>query len=308
MDYVAHWKDRTELPTKNFVRWLGVGGSKFYDWRQRYGKVNEHNAQIPRDTWLEDWEKQAILEFHDKHPLDGYRQLAFMMLDDDVVAVSPSSVYRVLKQARCLDRHSWAPSKKGTGFVQPLAAHGHWHVDVAYLNLGGTFYYLCSLLDGFSRYIVHWEIREHMNECDVETIIQRALEKYPDARPRIISDNGPQFIAKDFKTFIRMAGLTHVRTSPYYPQSNGKIERWHGSIKRECIRPASLESLADAQRRVASYVEHYNHVRLHSALRYVTPADKLNGLDQLIFDERDWKLEAARERRRLARQQAREVA
>jgi hypothetical protein len=108
--------------------------------------------------------------------------------------------------------------------VQPLAAHEHWHVDVSYLNLGGTFYYLCSLLDGYSRLIVHWEIRERMTERDVETIVQRGLEKFPDARPRIISDNGPQFIARDFKEFVGLSGITHVRTSPYYPQSNGKLE------------------------------------------------------------------------------------
>jgi putative transposase len=308
VDYVAYWTERTELPRKRLVAWLGIGPSKFYDWRQRYGKVNEHNAQVPRDWWLEDWEKRAILDYHDRHPLEGYRRLTFMMLDNDVVAVSPSSVYRVLKQAGRLDRRDWAPSKKGTGFVQPLAAHHHWHVDISYINLGGTFYYLCSLLDGYSRYIVHWEIRERMNESDVETILQRGLEKYPGARPRIISDNGPQFIARDFKEFIRLTGITHVRTSPYYPQSNGKLERWHASLKRECIRPASLESLVDAQRRVTTYVEHYNHVRLHSALGYVTPADKLHGYEHLIFGDRDQKLEAARDRRRLARQQAKEVA
>ena len=114
-----------------------------------------------------------------------------MMLDDDIVAVSPSSVYRVLKAAGRLDRHQNSPSKKGTGFVQPSAPHKHWHVDISYLNLGGTFYYLCSLLDGYSRFLVHWEIRESMTEQDVETIIQRAREKFPEENPRIISDNGP---------------------------------------------------------------------------------------------------------------------
>lgn len=103
-------------------------------------------------------------------------------------------------------------------------------------------------------------------------------------------------------------GLTHVRTSPYYPQSNGKLERWHGSIKRECIRPASPESLEEALRRVAQYVDDYNHVRLHSALGYITPADKLNGLEAVIFAERDRKLEEARARRKQARQALAEVA
>ena len=308
VDYVQRWSQRTELPKTRLIGWLGVGTSKFYQWQDRYGRANEHNGQVPRDFWLEDWERQAILDFHDRHPLDGYRRLAFMMLDDDVVAVSPSTVYRTLKAAGRLDRRKFSPSKKGSGFVQPLVAHQHWHIDISYLNVAGTFYFLITVLDGFSRYIVHWEIREKMEETDVETVVQRALEKYPGEKPRIISDNGPQFIARDFKEFIRLLGMTHVRTSPYYPQSNGKLERWHGTVKRECIRPAAPASLEEARRRVADYVEHYNHVRLNSAIGYLAPADKLNGLADVIFAQRDRKLEAARQRRQQARQAAREVA
>jgi transposase InsO family protein len=294
---VARWTKRTELPVKKFTAWLGIGTSKFYDWRDRYGKVNEHNAQIPRDTWLEDWEKQAIVAYHHQHPLEGYRRLAFMMLDEDVVAVSPSSAYRVLQAAGLLDRHNTKASLKGQGFQQPLGPHEHWHVDVAYVNIAGTFYFLCSVLDGYSRAIVHWEIRPKMEEQDVEVILQRAKEKYPDARPRIISDNGPQFLAKDFKQFIRLCGMTHVRTSPYYPQSNGKLERFHRTIKGDCLRPACPATLDEARRHVTRYVAHYNQVRLHSALGYVTPEQKLAGMERDIFDERDRKLAEARQRR-----------
>jgi transposase InsO family protein len=231
-----------------------------------------------------------------------------MMLDADVVACSPSSVYRVLSQAGLLQRHNAKPSSKGKGFVQPLAPHEHWHVDVSYLNIAGTFYYLCSLLDGCSRSIVHGEIRETMTEVDVEQIVQRARERFPGVTPRVISDNGPQFIAKDFKEFIRVCGMTHVRTSPYYPQSNGKIERFHRTIKGDCIRAETPLTLADAQRVVARYVEHYNTVRLHSAIGYVTPQAKLEGRDKEILAERDRKLEAARERRKQKRQAQRQAA
>jgi putative transposase len=165
--------------------------------------------------------------------------------------------------------------------------------------------YLCSLLDGCSRFIIHWEIRQTMTEVDVETIIQRARERFPGGHPRIISDNGPQFIAKDFKEFIRICGMTHVRTSPYYPQSNGKKERWYKTFKGECIRVKTPLSLDDARRVVADFVAHYNQVRLHSAIGYVAPADKLAGRETEIFTERDRKLNAARERRRAARQAAR---
>ena len=163
------------------------------------------------------------------------------------------------------------------GLVQPLAPHEHWHVDVSYINVAGTFYYLCSLLDGCSRFIVHQELCESMTEADVEIIIQRALEKHPKAKPRIISDNGPQFIAKDFKEFVRVAGLTHVKTSPYYPQSNGKIERWHKSLKADCIRPGTPLDIEQPRRLIASFVDHHNTVRLHSSIGYITPQNKLLG-------------------------------
>jgi len=305
VDFVARWSTLTEIPAKQFVAWLGIAKGKFYDWKNRYGKANEHNANIPRDHWIEEWERQAIIEYHDRHPLEGYRRLTFMMLDEDVVAVSPSTTYRVLRKAGLLDRWNPGKSKKGTGFVQPDGPHKHWHIDVAYLNVAGTFYYLCSLLDGYSRSIVHWEIREAMTEADVETIVQRARETYPDVRPRIISDNGPQFIAKDFKIFIRLAGMTHVRTAPYYPQSNGKIERWHKTVKATTIRPTPPRSLEEARRLVGAFVEHYNTVRLHSAVGYVTPADKLAGREKTIWAERDRKLEAARELRAQRRAAAR---
>jgi len=302
VDFVRDWGEKCEIPACRFVRWIGIATSKFHDWKLRFGQVNEHNAWVPRDHWLTNEEKERIRLFARQHPCEGYRRLTFMMLDADVVACSPASVYRVLKAAGLLAGQSPTPTKKGTGFVHPLRPHEHWHVDVSYLNIAGTFYFLCSVLDGCSRFVVHWEIREKMEETDVETILQRARENYPETSPRIITDNGPQFIARDFKEFIRIAGMTHVRTSPYYPQSNGKIERWHKTLKGDCIRLRVPLSLDDARRLVTDFVEHYNTVRLHSAIGYITPKDKLAGRDQEIFAERDRKLVEARERRRCLRQ------
>ena len=304
MDFFRRWSEKTEIGVGKFITWLGIRSSKFYQWQQRYGRVNEHNGWIPRDFWLEAWEKEAIIQYHHEHPLEGYRRLTFMMLDGDVVAVSPSSVWRVLRNAGLLSRWKGKPSLKGTGFMQPLQPHEHWHVDVSYINVSGTFYYLCSVLDGCSRYVVHWDLRESMTEADVEIILERAKEKYPEARPRIISDNGPQFIARDFKEFIRVSGMTHVRTSPYYPQSNGKLERWHQSVKSECIRPLTPLTLEDARRLIQRYVDYYDGVRLHSAIGYVTPADRLVGRQAEIHAARDRKLEQARQLRQLRRQQA----
>ncbi|HEV1286862.1 MAG TPA: transposase, partial [Bryobacteraceae bacterium] len=122
-----------------FLEWLGIRASKFYGWRDRYGQGNEHHGWVPRDFWLEQWEKQAIIDFHLKNPLEGYRRLTFMMLDQDVVAVSPSRVWRVLGQAGLLSKWKGKSSKKGTGLEQPLPAHGHGHIDISYINISGTF-------------------------------------------------------------------------------------------------------------------------------------------------------------------------
>ena len=301
VDYVRHWSQRTEIAARDMVNSIGISRSKFYDWQKRYGRVNEHNAWLARDFWLTDAEKRAIIDYYGDHPLEGYRRLTYMMMDEGIVAVSPSSVYRALSDAGLLSRWDRKPSKKGAGFQQPLKPHEHWHIDISYMNICGTFYYMCSILDGFSRYIVHWDIRESMTEGDVEIILQRAKEKFPHARPRIISDNGPQFVAKDFKEFIRISGMTHVKTSPYYPQSNGKLERYHKTIKGDCIRVKTPLSLADCVRIVTEFVEHYNNRRLHSALDYITPKDKLDGRAEAILAQRDSKLAAAREARKAMR-------
>ena len=225
-----------------------------------------------------------------------------MMIDQDVAYVSPATVYNILKRAGLMGKRESLPSRKGKGFIQPTGPHRHWHVDISYINVCGTFYYLCSVLDGYSRYIVNWDIRESMKEADVELVIEGAKEAVRKGiKPRIISDNGPQFIAKDFKQYIRMSGMDHVRTSPYYPQSNGKIERWHKELKRDCIRARSLSDLAEARSAIEEFVLDYNTKRLHSAIGYVTPLCKLQGGEGEVFKNRDRKLEQARKHREVVR-------
>jgi hypothetical protein len=146
VDYVRYWNGRTEVTAQQLVGWLGIRSSKFHDWQKRYGKVNEHNAWIPRDWWLEDWEKEAIVRFAWEYPLEGYRRLAFMMLDRDVVAASPSSVYRVLKGAGRIGRQPGKPSRKGTGFQQPIRPHEHWHLDISYIKTSETECRCCHAL------------------------------------------------------------------------------------------------------------------------------------------------------------------
>jgi len=288
----------------SILSWIGLRKSKFYDWKGRYGIANEHNGKIPRDFWLEEWEKTAIIQFFTQNPLNGYRRLCFMMNDANILAVSPSTVRNVLRAAGLMDKRKFTPSKKGTGFCQPRAPHEHWHIDVSYINLSGTFYYFASILDGYSRAILHWDIAEKMTEADIEILIEGAKEKYGRVKPRIITDNGPQFIARDFKEFIRLSGMTHVRTSPFYPQSNGKIESMHKTLKTECIRPKAPRSLDEARAAIEDFVFQYNNIRLHSGISYVTPQTKLAGKESEVFRQRDFRIEQARIKRKANRRAA----
>ena len=132
----------------------------------------------------------------------------------------------------------------------------------------------------------------------MEITIQRALEKFPNVSPRIISDNGSQYISKDFRSFLKETGLQHIRTSVNYPQSNGKIERFHRSINSECLKSHSLIDLEDARKQKAQYIKYYNTKRLHSALYYITPGDFLNGKADEILKTRQKKLNDALDSRK----------
>ena len=258
---------------------------------------NNHNGKIPKSHWLLPDEREKIISYCKYKVEEGYRRLTYMMLDEDIVAVSPSTTYRVLKRAGLLNRWQRRKTLKGKGFKQPLKPHEHWHIDISYINILGTMFFLICILDGASRYIIHHELRTNMTEYDVELTLQRAKEKYPAARPRIISDNGSQFISREFKEFIRLSGFTHVRTSVGYPQSNGKLERFHGTVKSEEIRRNSYTDLADARKRIAAYIDYYNTKRLHSAIYYLTPEDVLLGRTKDRLKERQNKLDVAKKNR-----------
>lgn len=286
---------------------IGLNEQKFYEWKSKYGAAFKHNGKQPKDFWLTGEEKSAIIEYARKHSESGYRRMCYEMMDAGVVAVSPTTVFRILRDNGLLNRFPRpSPTKKGSGFEQPLVPNEHWHIDISYLNICGTFYYFCSILDGYSRKIIAWEIAQAMTEAQVEIIIERAKEQYPEARARIISDNGPQFIARDFKEYIKISGMTQVRTSPFYPQSNGKIERFHQTLKNESIRQQVPLSLENAIKIVGNFIEKYNSQRLHSSIGYITPNDKMAGKAEEIWRNRDEKLETARKLRKSAREKSSE--
>ena len=284
---------------------IGLNKVTYYRWLKRCGQPNRHNGKIPKSHWLTPEEIKMIEDyarghysFNDYYLRDGYRRIAYNMLDEDIVAASPSSVYRVLKIAGLLNL--WNTEKKnlkGSGFKQPDGPHKHWHTDIKYLNFNGSFLFLISVIDGYSRYIVHHEIRHTMTSYDTELIVQKAMDKFPGVKPRIITDNGAQYISKEFKQFIKQAELEHITTSVKYPQSNGKIERFHRSINQECLRIISPVSFDEYKIYVEDYVNFYNTKRLHASLNYLTPEDYLVGRKNDKLKLREAKLENAEQLR-----------
>ena len=272
VEHVGYLSTRSGIPVRKLLSHIGLCRVKYYNWLRRAGTPNRHNGSIPKSHWLTPEEIKIIEDYAREHYAenayfikDGYRRITYKMLDLDIVAVHPSSVYRILKSAGLLNK--WNTDKKntkGNGFRQPDGPHKHWHVDIKYLNFLGTYLFLISVLDGYSRYVLHHEVRLTMSEYDVELTIQKARDKFPGARPRVITDNGSQFISKEFKEFIKTAELTHIRTSVRYPESNGKIERFHRTISEECLRIKHPVTIEDYRIYIEDYVNFYNVVRLHA--------------------------------------------
>jgi putative transposase len=289
---------KANTPLNKLLVMIGISSSKYYSWIDRHEQPNNHNCIIPKKHWILDWERETIINYSRTHIGEGYRRLTYMMIDDNIAAVSPSTTYRVLKSAGLLNRwNKVKKSSKGNGFDQPILPHQHWHTDIKYVNFRGTFLFLISVIDGYSRYIVYHELRTNMQVYDVQIVIQRTLEKYPGVKPRLITDNGSQYISKDFAEYLKLVGLQHIRTSIAYPQSNGKIERYHRTIHEECLATKSLINLDDARKQVAEYIDHYNTKRLHSSLFYLTPNDFLNSRIYVKLEERNTKLLLAKKAR-----------
>jgi len=286
---------------------IGISRTKCCGWFGRRGMINHHNGKIPRSHWITPEEKEVIVRYvKENYPKNsmflkqGYRRISYEMLDENVAAVSPSSVYRVLKNESLLNR--WNTKKKtskGDGFKQPVKPHEQWHTDIKYVNYRGTYLFFIGVLDGYSRYMLEHDVRLSMQEYDIELTVQKAREKYPDENPGLISDNGPQYIAIDFDKFLKEAGLHHIKTSVGYPQSNGKIERYFRTMGEECLDVNSFLSIEDARSIIARYVDYYNTKRLHSALYYLTPEDFLMGRVEQRLKEREHKIQDAIEKRNL---------
>jgi putative transposase len=277
---------------------LGLLKTLYYRWRQRRARGElEDVAPKPVDLYqATPEEEEAVKGFALSHPKDGYRRLAWMMVDQDVAHLSPSSVYRILDRNNLLSR--WKARRSvGTKPEPPTAPHQRWHTDIMYLWVSGRWYFFIGVLDGYSRYIVHWELLASMRAEDVTLVILAALEKYPGVLPCLIHDNGTQFTSKEFRALIKQFSLKQIHIRIHHPQSNGKMERFHRTLRDEGLSDQEPENQLQARDIIAEWVTHYNQERLHAGLSYLTPEDWLAGRDKQRLEERQQKLETARKRR-----------
>lgn len=278
---------------------LGIHRSLYYRWQER---VREGSLQdrvvVPRSPLAAlPQEEDAVVAYALSHPREGYRRLAWMMLDADVACLGPSTVYRILDKHDLLYR--WKRPEPGQGRRVPEATLPDevWHIDLMYLWVKGRWYFLVSLLDSYSRYIVHWELLLSMRAEEVADVMARAMEKAPGKRPRIVRDNGSQFAAKEWREVVRHFELQEIPIRVRHPESNGRLERYHRSVRQEGLAEEDLQDLYQARELLAAWVRHYNEERLHSALHYLRPVDYYRGNPDALLEERRRKLEAAKAKR-----------
>ena len=296
---ILRLRDMTEIPLPTLLAFAGIPERTWREWQERRDLETRHNNNIPRGYYLTPEEEAAIVCFCQDacllHPEKGYRTLCWEMVDKNIACVGASSVYNVIKRHKLDKQWIEITEKAEREFEQPKAVHEQWHMDFSYIKICGSFFYFVSILDGYSRRIVNWRLCDTMEGVNAELLVTETKELYPEAKtPRLISDNGSQFISKDFKELLVMLEIGHTFTRAYHPQSNGKIERFHRTFKTEHTRRSAYVDDKDARVRMALWLAYYNSERLHSAIGYLTPDDVFFGRRESRLAERGEKLHTAR--------------
>lgn len=296
---------RTEIALADLLKLYGVSKSAYYNWFGASGLKPEVPRKSQRSDSITTDEEAAVITFRKEHGGIGYRKLCWMMIDANAACMSETSVYNILSKHNMLYR--WNQTDNGDTEKEyrhkPKYVHHHWHTDIAYIKIRNVFYFLIMLLDGYSRYLLDWELMTDMTGRSVEMFIQRAKEKYPHARPMLINDNGSQFISHDFKKLVTRLEIQQVFTRRNHPQTNGKIERMNGTVKNEALRPGCPRSYQDACEILNNYGYEYNHQRLHAGIKYLRPSDMFFGRDKAVLNQRKQKLFMARKLRIESNQQ-----
>ena len=299
---IARTRARTGWTVRRILARLGLARSTYRAWvaRAAAAALADRPPGAPGLDAVLPEETTAVRRYALAHPRDGYRRLAWQMVDADVAYVSPSSVYRILREADLLSR--WKRGgRAGEKPAPPTRVHERWHTDLMYLRVGDGWYFLVTVLDAYSRYVVHWELLATMTAADVRYVLQHALER-TGAHPRLVTDNGTQFTAAEFKDLVRRFSVEHIRIRAYHPESNGLVERFHRST-REALGDEAFRTFERARALLGEWVRHYNEARLHAGLGYLPPAEYYRGDPAARRRERQAKLQRGRaERRRLNRE------
>jgi transposase InsO family protein len=291
--------ETSALPVRRTLDQIGIPKSTFYAWYDRYASGGldalENRRPRPKRVWnrIADTVREKVLELALDQPELSPREVAVTFTDRHKTFISEASVYRMLKAEGLITSPAFIVMKAADRFANPTTAINQlWQTDFTYLKVTGWgWFYLSTVLDDFSRYIVAWKLCTTMAASDVTDTLEQALqaagldEAQTDQRPRLLSDNGPSYIAGDLADWLEEQGMGHTRGKPYHPMTQGKIERWHLSLKSRIL----LENYylpGDLERAVAAFVDHYNHRRYHEALDNLTPADVYFGRGQRIIEMR----------------------
>jgi len=291
--------ETSHLPVRRTLGKIGIPKSTFYAWLDRYadGGFDALEDRKPRPmrvrNRIPDEIRDRIIERALEEPELSPREVAIAFTDAEKTFVSEASVYRILKAEGLVTSPAFIVMKAADTFANPTSAINQlWQTDFTYLKVTGWgWFYLSTVLDDFSRYIVAWKLCTTMSANDVTATLELALQASgldqvgADRRPRLLSDNGPSYIANDLSEWLETQGMRHTRGKPYHPMTQGKIERWHLSLKSRIL----LENYylpGDLERAVADFVDHYNHRRYHESLDNITPADVYFGRGARILERR----------------------
>lgn len=287
----------SDLSVKMTLKQLNIPKSTFYDWYNRYLEEGfeglKHKKNPDRQQWnqIPDSEREEVVEIALEETEKSPRELAFHIIDTKGWFISESSVYRILKSRGLITSPAWIVLKAADKFHDPPARVNElWQTDFTYLKIiqWGWYYYTC-ILDDYSRYIITWELCEHMRDTEAEEVVDKALDITglpPEERPKILTDNGPSYISNDLKDFLESKNIVHIRGKPFHPQTQGKIERYHRTMKN-VIKLEHYYSPDQLRQRIAEFVDYYNNHRYHESLNNMTPADVYFGREKEILERRE---------------------
>lgn len=290
----------SELSIKQTLKTLDVPKSTFYGWYQRYESEGydglEDRNSGPRKFWnrIPDSERERVVKLALKSPEKTPRELAFNITDKEGYFISESSVYRILKAYDLITSPAYIVLSASDKFKHPTRhVNELWQTDFTYFKITGWgWYYFSSILDDYSRYIITWKLFSSMSSDDVQELLDQAMAKTGITkikvrhRPRLLSDNGPCYVSGQLKNYLREREIKHIRGRPYHPMTQGKIERFHRSLKN-VINLDKYNYPWELEKQLEEFVNYYNHERYHESINNLTPADVYAGRTEKVLNERE---------------------